>query len=222
MFSEEDLLPLSGLQHMSFCERRWALIQIENLWEDNRFTAEGRVLHERAHSGEIETRPGVLIRRTLPLHSFRLGLSGQADVVEFQPVEEGMPGVPVANRRGLWRPIPVEYKRSRDKAGSVAYTVQLCAQALCLAEMLSTDVPEGAIYDGGTRRRLRVLFTLELRAHVEFLALRMHELFERRATPSPILKRACASCSLKERCQPEALSRAGLVEAYLSQAILDM
>ena len=105
MYSEDELLPLSGLQHMAFCQRRWALVQIENIWEDNRFTAEGNVLHEKAHSGEIESRPGVLIRRTLPIHSLRLGLSGQADIVEFQPVKASS-GIALAGRRGLWRPYP--------------------------------------------------------------------------------------------------------------------
>jgi CRISPR-associated exonuclease Cas4 len=93
MFAEDDLLPLSGLPHMMFCERRWALIQIENVWEENRFTAEGTVLHEKAHSGDIESRPGVLIRRTVALRSFRLGLSGQADIVEFVPAKAPESGV---------------------------------------------------------------------------------------------------------------------------------
>lgn len=102
MFSEEDLLPLSGISHMAFCSRRWALIHIECAWEDNRFTAEGTLAHEKAHSGEVESRPGVLIRRTLPVLSFRLGLSGQADIVEFQPVQHG--GIVLPGREGRWQP----------------------------------------------------------------------------------------------------------------------
>src|SRR5690349_977966 len=113
MFTEEELLPLSGLQHMAFCERRWALVHIECVWEENRFTAEGNVLHAKAHSAEIESRPGVLVRRTVPIHSFRLGLSGQADIVEFQPVDAAELGVALAGRRGLWRPYPIEYKRRK-------------------------------------------------------------------------------------------------------------
>jgi CRISPR-associated exonuclease Cas4 len=125
MFAEEDLLPLSGLSHMAFCVRRWALIHIECVWEENRFTMEGRLLHEKAHSGDIESRPGVLIRRTLPVRSFRLGLSGQADIVEFHPLPAGNSGgLSLAGRKGLWQPFPVEYKRSRDKAGSRAYRLQ--------------------------------------------------------------------------------------------------
>ena len=214
MYSEDDLLPLSGLQHMAFCERRWALVQIEQTWEENRFTAEGRVLHEKAHSGAMESRPGSLIRRTLPLHSFRLGLSGQADVVEFRPVEEGAGGVRLEGRPGVWRPYPIEYKRTRDKAGSQAYRIQLCAQALCLEEMLTTDVPEGAVYDATARRRETIAFDKVLRATVEGLAGRMHDLFARQATPAPVLKKACKHCSLLESCFPERISEQRSVAEY--------
>ncbi len=217
MYSEDDLLPLSGLQHMAFCERRWALVQLEGTWADNRFTAEGKQLHEKAHSGEIESRPGALIRRTVPIHSFRLGLSGQADVVEFLPVRDGMGAIALAGRRGFWRPYPIEYKRSRDKAGSVAYRVQLCAQALCLEEMLGIAVPEGAVYDGSTRRRQAVIFDNELRRLVESLAERMHELFRKKLTPPPVLKKACRSCSLFEQCLPEKINPERRVSRYLER-----
>ncbi|MGI8961771.1 MAG: CRISPR-associated protein Cas4 [Bryobacteraceae bacterium] len=214
MYSEDDLLPLSGLQHMAFCERRWALVQIENIWRDNRFTAEGSVLHDKAHSGEIESRPGVLIRRTMPLHSFHLGLSGQADIIEFQPLKAEEPGVSLEGRRGFWRPYPIEYKRSRDKAGSIAYRVQLCAQALCLEEMLSAAVPEGAVYDGKTKRRQQVVFDSSLRTLVATLALRMHALFKAGSTPCPVLTKACQSCSLHDRCLPETLGITTTVQSY--------
>jgi CRISPR-associated exonuclease Cas4 len=219
VFSEDDLLPLSGLQHLAFCERRWALVQLEGIWSDNRFTAEGRELHEKAHSGEIESRPGVLIRRTVPIQSLRLGLSGEADIVEFQPIEGNQEGIVMAGRRGRWRPFPIEYKRSRDKARSKAYQVQLCAQGLCLEEMLGATVESGAVYDGSTRRRIAVAFTRELRELVEYLAARMHQLFAARSTPLPILTKACGSCSLREDCHPEALSQRPSVEIYLQQGI---
>ncbi len=221
MFSEDDLLPLSGLQHMAFCERRWALVQIENVWDDNRFTAEGSLLHEKAHSGDIESRPGILIRRTVPIHSFRLGLSGQADIVEFQPVNSGEPGVSLAGRRGHWRPYPIEYKRSRDKAGSLAYRIQLCAQALCLEEMLAVEVREGAVYDGSAKRRQLVVFDNQLRDSVEVLASHMHQLFRSGITPPPVLKKACQSCSLKERCFPEALGAQRSVRSYYRRFITE-
>jgi CRISPR-associated exonuclease Cas4 len=219
VYNEDELLPLSGLQHMAFCERRWALVQIEHVWADNRFTAEGRELHEKAHSGEIESRPGVLIRRTLPIHSFRLGLSGQADVVEFEPARDERNGIELEGRRGRWRPYPIEYKRSRDKTGSIAYRVQLCAQALCLEEMMGVRIPEGAVFDGAARRRQIVTFDMELRAGVEALARRMHQLFRARATPAAELKKACRSCSLYEPCAPEVLSRNQPVAAYLRRGL---
>src|ERR1700761_5926076 len=109
MYSEEELLPLSGLQHLTYCERRFALVHIEGIWAENVFTAEGRVLHERAHSSEIESRPGTLVRRTLPLRSFRLGLSGQADIVEFTATPDSVRGVRLTGRSGYWRPFPIEY-----------------------------------------------------------------------------------------------------------------
>lgn len=207
---------------MAFCERRWALVQLENIWADNRFTAEGKELHERAHSEGIESRPGMLIRRTLPVHSLRLGISGQADVVEFEPVRDGSGGIKLEGRRGLWRPYPIEYKRSRDKAGSVAYRVQLCAQALCFEEMLGVPIPEGAVYDGSARRRQIVAFDLDLRANVEALARRMHELFRQRKTPAPELKKACQSCSLYEPCRPQTLSRKQPVTEYLRRGLANL
>ncbi len=214
MFSEDELLPLSGLQHMTFCRRRWALVQIERVWEDNRFTAEGKVLHEKAHSGAIESRPGVLVRRTLPLRSYRLGLAGQADIVEFLPARAGEAGVPMPEKRGLWRPYPIEYKRSKDKAGSLAYRVQLCAQALCLEEMLKVEVSEGAVYDGQTKRRQAVMFDEELRGVVEETVRDMHALFGKGDVPAPVFTKVCRSCSLEDRCLPEALDGRRSVGSY--------
>jgi CRISPR-associated exonuclease Cas4 len=218
MYDEDDLLPLSGLQHLTFCERRWALVQIEGQWEENRFTSEGRVLHERAHSSEIESRPGVLIRRTLPLRSFRLGISGQADIVEFESVPSAGSGIPLPDRKGYWQPFPIEYKRSKDRA-SGAYSVQLCAQAICLEEMLGVPVPAGAVFDGGTRRRKAVEFTTELRRTVEHAAVRMHELYAARATPPAVYGKKCESCSLIEQCMPRMSDQRRDVGRYLAAAV---
>jgi CRISPR-associated exonuclease Cas4 len=219
MYTEDDLLPLSGLQHLTFCQRRWALVQIESLWEENRFTAEGRLLHERAHSSEIESRPGVLIRRTLPLRSFRLGISGQADIVEFESTPDVRNGIRLPNRPGFWHPFPVEYKRHKDRGGSQAFSVQLCAQAICLEEMLGVPVPNGAVYDGTSRRRSAVGFTPELRQMVERGAARMHELYRLRLTPPPVYTKLCEKCSMLEVCQPKALAAWSSVGSYLASAI---
>ena len=218
MFAEDDLLPLSGLQHFTFCERRWALVHIESVWAENRFTAEGKLLHEKAHSGDVESRPGVLIRRTLPLRSFRLGISGEADIVEFHPVKSGDSGVVLNDRKGLWRPYPIEYKRRQDKAGSIAYQVQLCAQALCLEEMLQTSVPEGAVFDGAQHRRQIVAFDRALRLEVETIAARMHELRLNRSTPTAVYEKRCDSCSLISLCLPKTLGALS-ASKYLRNAV---
>jgi CRISPR-associated exonuclease Cas4 len=204
MYAEADLLPLSGLQHLAFCERQWALIHIEQQWEENRLTAEGRLLHAKADDGPIETRSGVRIVRALPLRSFRLGLSAKADVIEF-PLACGPP-------------VPIEFKRGRPKRGDCD-EVQLCAQALCLEEMMHVQVPEGAIFYASTRRRTSVPFTPALRAETERLALRMHQLYAAGATPPPILLPRCRSCSLIEICQPGALVNRGSARTFFRRAI---
>jgi CRISPR-associated exonuclease Cas4 len=218
IYTEADLLPLSGLAHMAFCERRWALVHLEQHWTDNRFTTEGTNLHETAHSEKIESRPGVLIRRTLPLRSYTLGLSGQADIVEFLPSTE-TGAIVLAGRRGQWQPFPIEYKRSRDKAGSIAYRLQLCAQAICLEEMLGARIPSGAVYDASTRRRQPVDFSQPVRNEVERLALRMHQLHRDGRTPHAHLMAACRKCSLSEDCLPKLLDGDPSVAAYMRRML---
>lgn len=204
MYAEADLLPLSGLQHLAFCERQWALIHIEQQWEENQATAEGRLLHAKADDGLVETRSGVRIVRALPLRSFRLGLSAKADVIEF-PLDGGLP-------------VPIEYKRGRPKRGDWD-EVQLCAQALCLEEMMPVEVPEGAIFYASTRRRTPVPFTPALRAETERLANRMHQMHALRVTPPPIYLPHCKSCSLIEICQPNALVNRGSARTFFRRTI---
>jgi CRISPR-associated exonuclease Cas4 len=210
MYREDDLLPLSGLQHIAFCERQWALIHLEQQWEENRLTADGRVLHERVHQLTEELRQDLLVMRGLPLHSFRLGVSGQADVVEFSRVpSEQAPGglrsaVQLEGRVGWWAIEPIEYKRGKAKRGGCD-RVQLCAQAMCLEEMFGVSVAQGSLFYGTNRRRTGVRLNPDLRAQTEALAVRMHELFASRQTPRPVFMAGCASCSLKGRCLPERL-----------------
>jgi CRISPR-associated exonuclease Cas4 len=218
MYLEEDLLPLSGLQHLAFCERRWALIHLEQQWQENLFTAEGKLLHEKAHSAEIESRPEVLVRRTLPLRSFRLGISGQADIVEFLPCEAAEQGVSMPRRKGLWRPYPVEYKRTRDQHGSSAYRLQLCAQALCLEEMLQVPIPAGAVFDGKAKRREVVIFDQPLRDEVEHLSALMHATLLSGKTPRAIYAKKCEGCSMNPICLPKAVESAN-ASRYLTRAI---
>ena len=199
MFSEDELLPLSGLQHMVFCERQWALIHIEQQWQENRLTAEGHLLHEVAHGAGAESRQGVTICRGLSLHCLRLGLVGQADVVEFHS----------------GRAFPVEYKRGKPK-GDRSDEVQLCAQALCLEEMLQCSIPAGALFYGSTRRRTDVAFEVALRTQVEQLAVRMHSLYREACTPLPQYAPKCDRCSLLELCLPHLRSNAA---GYLHRRI---
>jgi CRISPR-associated exonuclease Cas4 len=214
MFSEADLLPLSGLQHLMFCERQWGLIHIEQQWEENRLTAEGRVIHERAHDAGVESRPGIRTARGLRLRSLGLGLVGQADVVEFHRSDSG---VALAELEGNWQPFPVEYKRGKPKQDACD-EVQLCAQALCLEEMFGIEIPAGALYYGEPRRRTEVWFSSELRTRTEALAQRMQQLYSTGKTPPPVYEPKCESCSLIARCMPRLLAKPPAVAQYLARA----
>ncbi len=196
MFSEDDLLPISALQHLEFCPRRCALIHVEGLWRENAQTAEGRVLHQRVHEAPSETACGVRIVRGLRLCSRRLGLFGVADVVEFHRLpDEAQDGAILPNLAGRWRPYPVEYKRGRRKS-EMSYLVQVCAQALCLEEMLETAIPAGALYHGKSRRRQEVPFDAGLRQRTETRASELHEMIAAARTPPPVRGPKCKFCSL--------------------------
>lgn len=217
MYNEEDLLPLSGIQHFAFCRRQWALIHIEQQWQENLLTFDGREMHARADDPFFtETRGTVVVARALPLVSYRLGLYGVADVVEFYREEEG---VALPGRQGRWRPHPVEYKRGQPKPDD-RDTVHLCAQGMCLEEMFGVPVNEGDLFYGRTRRRQRVEFDPALRGRVAELAAEMHELFARGTTPPAEYTPACKNCSLLEICLPKAGARRS-VRRYLAEALRD-
>lgn len=187
-----DLLPISALQHLLYCDRQCALIHLERQWEENRFTAEGRALHERAHEGPSESRPGIRITRGLTLVSRRLGIWGQADVVEFH------------NGGSI---VPVEYKRGKPKAHR-ADEVQLCAQALCLEEAPGGTIQEGFLFYGKTRRRTVVIFDSELRELTESLIGNLRELLNSGRTPPAVFEaKKCSACSLLEICLPRLSKR---------------
>ncbi len=211
----EQMLPLSGIQHFVFCRRQWALIHLEGQWAENLRTVEGTLLHGRAHEdGSRERRGDVLTVRGLAVYSTRLGLNGQCDVVEFHA---NGAGIPLRGEEGLWQPFPVEYKRGAPKSGGED-RMQLCAQGMCLEEMLCCQIPEGALYYSQTRRRERVAFTLELRAQVEAMAAEMHDYARRGYTPRAKPRKGCAACSLQEICLP-GMKRAPSAAAYLAEHI---
>jgi CRISPR-associated exonuclease Cas4 len=190
---DDDYLPLSGLQHLLFCERQCALIHVEQIWADNGLTTQGELLHERVDLPALEQRPGVRIERAVPLRSDRLRLIGKADVVEFHAV----PGQP-----GRWQPFPVEYKRGRRRKW-LHDEVQVCAQAMCLEEMVGVPVLRGALYYAASRRRRDVAIDETLHTQTIAAAARYHELIARRETPRPILLPKCRNCSLHDLCLPE-------------------
>jgi CRISPR-associated exonuclease Cas4 len=284
MFTEDDLLPISSLQHLMFCERQWALIHLEGVWEENRLTAEGRVMHERVHEVESESRGDVRIARGLRVRSLRLGLTGQCDVVEFRKKSEvrsqesesnnanhedteaakdsqiqlktidngdtgstgdgksefeiselrfmkcdhrdtgstgennpefEISGVHVKSQHSI--PYPIEYKRGKPKRDRCD-EVQLCAQAVCLEEMLGVNVSEGALFYGKTRRRYDVAFDARLRAETERLAARLHELFDAGVTPRAQYEKKCDNCSLIGVCMPKTTGGPRSAARYLVRA----
>lgn len=230
MYTEDDLLPLSALQHLLFCERQCALIHIEGLWAENPLTLEGGHLHKKVHEGPDESRRDVRILRGLPLRSLRLGLIGKADAVEFRRLDRketpsdgssGERGVRLEGAQGLWLPFPVEYKRGQPKRHR-ADEVQLCAQALCLEEMLGVSIPGGALFYGKTRRRFEVAFDDALRAETERAALRLQELIRSGITPRARREPKCESCSLLHLCLPEAMSSGRSAARYLERSLRDL
>ena len=217
-YREEEFLPLSGLQHFAFCRRQWALIHIEQQWKENLRTTDGHLFHARAHdAAQRERRGDTLILRGLPVFSRTLGLSGQCDVVEFSQTPEG---VPLRGEEGLWLPYPVEYKRGKPK-GHQADELQLCAQAMCLEEMLCCAVPEGALFYGEPRRRTQVVFAPELREAVTAMSEEMQALYARGHTPKVKPRKSCGACSLKELCLPTLLGRRSAA-AYLRENMEEM
>lgn len=186
MFNEDELLPISALQHLVYCERQCALIHVERLWEENVFTIEGAHLHDRVHRDEIEKRPGVRIVRSLRLRSLQYGIAGIADVVEFHENDT---------------PYIVEYKRGKSKPDKCD-EVQICAQALCLEEMMNIEIAKGSIFYGQPRRRQEISFSRELRDLTFLLIKRFREMTSNKTLPKAVYGKKCTRCSLIEKCMP--------------------
>ncbi len=220
-FTDEDFLLLSGIQHMAFCERQWALIHIEQVWAENLRTLEGKHLHDRADDpfGD-ETRKGIRVVRAMPVVSNRLGLRGVADVVEFHRVEAAQEGTAIRlnNRKGWWKPYPVEYKRGRPKRDD-RDAVQLCAQAIALEEMLDTVIESGFLYYNQIKHREHIAIDAALRGRVEELARKMHNMMAVGITPKATKGKRCSLCSLSEICQPSLTLRYRSIESYLARMV---
>lgn len=228
MYSEDDLIPISALQHFIFCKRQCALIHVEQLWSENIFTAEGRIMHDKVDKEmSTESRGGLRVARKVRMRSLVLGVTGIADVVEFhrENKNEVNTGTSASTSRltklkgcsGWWRPFPVEYKRGKPKPGNCD-KVQLCAQAICLEEMLKVNVLEGAIYYGKTNRRLDVRFDDKLRNETIGTAKKTRKLIESGITPAAIYDKRCEKCSMKGLCLPKALDNRKKIADYLEVA----
>lgn len=215
-YTPEELLPLSGIQHFLFCRRQWALIHVESQWRENVLTVEGKLLHKRVDDPFFtETRKGVITARSVPIASYHLGLVGVCDVVEFT---ESAGGVKLPGREGLFLPAPVEYKRGKPKRDPVD-EAQLCAQAICLEEMLTAPIPSGFLYYGEIRRRVEVELAAGLRALVSEIAEEMHAYFRRGYTPRVRPSKACRSCSLADICLPKLQEQVIPASQYIRQQI---
>lgn len=196
---ENEYLMMSGIQHFVFCKRQWALIHIEQQWQENHLTTEGKIQHERCHSDITEQRNQILTVRGMRVVSHELKLSGICDVVEFYQNEHG---VPLVGREGKWIPHPVEYKHGKSKP-DLSDRIQLCSQAMALEEMLVCDISEAAVFYQEVRRRETVLIDSELRKETKSIAEEMEGYYQKRYTPKVRKTRKCNSCSLKEICLPQ-------------------
>ena len=207
---------ISGIQHFEFCRRQWALIHIEKLWEENLFTAEGNIIHKRAHdSGFNESRNDVITTRGMPVYSSMYGISGVCDVVEF--VRDDMDGFEIYQREGRYKVVPVEYKRGKPKEG-LEDVMQVVLQALCLEEMLTCKIETGYLYYDEIRRRSKVVITSELRQRAKKDIQEMHQYYERKYTPKVSPSKKCSACSLNEACLPTVLKNMS-VNDYIARAI---
>lgn len=215
-YAPDEFLPLSGLQHFIFCRRQWALIHVERQWQENGLTAEGRILHQRVDDPFFtEKRKETIIARSVPVASPSLGLSGLCDVVEFT---ESAEGVQLPGRVGHYLPAPVEYKRGKEKRDPCD-EAQLCAQAMCLEEMLAVSMPTGFLYYRQTRHRTAVDLTAALRQVVRTAAKEMHAYYQRGYTPTVKPFKGCQSCSLASACLPKLQGHVITASKYILQQI---
>jgi CRISPR-associated exonuclease Cas4 len=217
-YKEEDFLLLSGIQHFAFCKRQWALIHIEQQWHENFRTIEGQILHEKTHDNTIKEKRGdLIISRGMVIFSRSLGLTGNCDVVELHKSPNG---VNIFGRDGTYKPIPVEYKRGKPKEND-SDVLQLCAQAMCLEEMLLCEIPEAFLYYGEIKHRLKIILDEELRQRVKSITKEMHELYGKRHTPKVKISKSCKACSLSELCIPKLCKNLSVAD-YISKNILEV
>jgi len=220
-YNEEDYLMLSGIQHFVFCRRQWAMIHIENQWEENLRTVEGDIMHKRAHEGPVlESRGDTLFSREMHVKSKELGITGICDVIEFNSVDcESVDTVRLQNKKGFYTITPIEYKKGKPKITD-ADRLQLIAQVICLEEMFCTKIDVGYMFYGETKHREKIIATEEMRSMVREIVKEMHKLFDSKVTPKVKPSKSCNACSLKDICLPK-LMNIKTVRQYMDDAIKD-
>lgn len=217
-YSEDDFLSLSGIQHFMFCRRQWALIDLEQQWQENVSTVEGDIFHANAHNGiEREVRGNTIITRGMPVFSRKLGINGVCDVVEFKRDKNG---ITIFGIEGKWLPVPVEYKKGKPKEGDHD-KFQLLAQAVCLEEMLGCEIERGYLYYGETRHRTEVVFTDDMRSQLKDVTDEMHKYFYEQRMPRVKKSGKCRYCSLNSICMPE-LTKHNSAKQYIKHRIEDL
>lgn len=210
IYPEEEWLMLSGIQHFVFCKRQWAIIHLENQWQENYLTVEGEIIHERVHNEDIKEKRGdMIICRGMKIFSEKLGISGVTDAVEFYQYEDG---ATLFGYDGFWQPVPIEYKHGKPK-NDHSDILQVVAQAMCLEEMFCVNIDTAYLFYEKIHRRDKVEITSELLEEVETVFEEMHKIFKRGYTPKVKIKKACKSCSLKDTCLPE-LTKKQSVQSY--------
>jgi CRISPR-associated exonuclease Cas4 len=208
-YAEDDFIQISALQHYVYCPRQCGLIHVENAWNENMFTVRGEILHDKVDTDTYESRGTLRSVRGLRIHSFRLGIVGRCDVIEFRKPTKGSEAEEV---------MPVEYKSGEPK-DNISDKVQLCAQVLCLEEMLNAQITHGAFFYGKIRRRSQVEIDKQLRAQTEDIIAAVHEIASKKAVPAAKYSEKCRNCSLEEICMPKAMNEKKLKQ-YMKELYL--
>ena len=220
MYSDDDMLMLSGIQHFRFCPRQWALIHIEQQWADNKLTAEGHILHKRVDDPFYRQKCGDYISlRSVCVASHHLGLYGITDVVELHLTNNNVNSIRHPSYSGMWHPYPVEYKHGKPKWNEVD-EVQLAAQAMCFEEQYGINISHGAFFYAEIRQRIEIAITDELRDIVRKCANKMHEIFRTGLLPPIIHGKKCDNCSLKDICMPQ-VAKCAKVSHYLKKYLYE-
>lgn len=212
---EENLIQISGIQHFKYCKRRWALLYIENLWEDNYLTIEGDKIHEKAHDGSLkESRKNKIIERGTYISSKEYKLTGQCDIIEYH---KDINGINIVNKEGKWKIIPIEYKHGNGESVDID-KYQLIAQILCLEEMFQTNIEYGYLYYKSTNKRIKIENNDEIKKETIELIKEMNEYIKKQYTPKQKKSKKCNNCSLYEKCNPKICSSKN-VKKYLEEII---